>query len=132
MADFQNGSVVVELANNANAIFLRWKGSVPSLEYREGLERSLEIARKHNIKNWISDIRLLNGISLKDQRWVSVEWLPKAVSAGCYKNQAVIVAEYPFEKPSELNTITTIQNETVEIQHFTNPEDAKQWLENKV
>ena len=132
MVQFQNGSVVVELVNNATAIFLTWQGFPPSLQYREGLEKSLEIAQKHKIQNWMSDLRLLEGIGTKDQEWVGLEWLPKAVLAGCYKYQAVIMDEDPAEELSELNIITTVQNKPIEIQHFTSLKEAKQWLKKKV
>ena len=132
MIQFQNESVVVRLELNTTAIFLTWKGFVPRREYREGLEASLEIAKKHKIKNWISDISLLEGISVKDQEWVGREWLPKAVSAGCYQNQAVIVAKDIFEQVSALNILTSFQNQPIVLQHFTNLRDARKWLKDGI
>ena len=131
MIRFQNDSVVVELRNNATAIFLRWKGFPRSTQYREGLEKSLAIAMEYKTRNWISDIRHLDGIGLKDQQWVGEVWLPKAVSNGCYKKQAVIVSAHMEEKISALNVDTSIQNQVVEIRHFTNLKDAREWLEKR-
>lgn len=131
MVQFQNESVVIELVNNPTAIFLTWKGFPPSLQYREGMEKSLEIAQKHRIRNWISDIRLLEGIRVKDQEWVGQDWLARAVSAGCYKYQAVMITEEVFKEVSSLNIVTTVHDHPIEIRHFTSLEDAKKWLENK-
>ncbi|WP_224996097.1 hypothetical protein [Cesiribacter sp. SM1] len=128
MIQFQNEFVVIELVNNATAISLCWKGFVPSAKYREALEKAIEIARKHRITNWISDIRLMKVLAVKDQEWAGTVWLPKVVSAGCYKKQAVIMPEDIFGKASASSLLTTVQNQQIEIQNFTSPEDAKQWL----
>lgn len=128
MTQFQNEFVTVELANNATAIALSWKGYVPSAIYREALERSLDIARKHKITNWISDIRHIKIIEDKDREWAIEEWIPKAVSADCYKRQAVIMAKDIFARASARYIISAAQNQHVEVQHFTSLEEAKEWL----
>jgi hypothetical protein len=130
MIQFQNDSVIVELANNATAIVLTWKGFIPSAKYREALDRSLEIAKKFKIKNWISDIRLMKVVAVKDQEWAGTEWLGKAVASGCYQKQAVIMPEDVFGQVSAKNmiTIATVQNQQIEIQNFLRMDDAKAWL----
>lgn len=129
MIRYQNESVVVKLTNKATAILLIWKGFPSCLSYRQGLEKSLEIAKEHKIINWISDISQMQAPQIKDQEWAGREWLRKAVSAGCYKNQAVIMAKDFFGDVADLNFTTTIQNLTLEFRHFTSLEDAKEWLE---
>ncbi len=128
MNQFQNEFVTVELVNNSTAILSTWKGFIPSAKYREALDKSLELAKKHNIKNWISDIRLMKVLGVKDQEWAGTEWLSKAVSAGCYKKQAVIMSEDVFGQASAKNILTTVQNQQIEFQNFTRLEDAKSWL----
>lgn len=128
MIQFQNEFVIAELVNNSTAIVLTWKGFIPSSKYREGLDKSLDLAKKHKIKNWISDIRLMKVIGVKDQEWAGTEWLSKTVSAGCYKKQAVIMSEDVFGQASANNILTTVQNQQIEIRNFTNMDDAKKWL----
>ncbi len=128
MIQFQNESIIVELVNDSTAILLTWKGFIPSLKYREALDKSLEIAKKYKIKNWISDIRLMKVVGVKDQEWAGTIWASKAVSAGCYKKQAVIMPEDVFGKASANNMIATVQNQKIEIKNFTRLDEAKQWL----
>lgn len=128
MIQFQNDHVVAELVNNGTAILTTWKGFVPSHAYRDALTRALEIAKKHKIKFWISDIRSMKVLGVKDQQWAATEWLSNAVSADCYRKQAVIMSEDIFGQASAKNILTTAQNQEIEIQNFTRIEDAKKWL----
>ena len=128
MVQFQNEFVVVELVNNATAIVLTWKGYIPSAIYRESLEKSLDIAKEHKITNWISDIRHMKMLEAQDQAWAISVWLPKAVSAGCYKKQAVLMPEDIFGGASARNLISAALGHLVDIQSFTTMEDAKEWV----
>jgi hypothetical protein len=130
MIQFQNEFIVAELVNDSTAILLSWKGFVPSIKYREALEQALTVAKKHNISNWISDIRQMKVVTVADQQWAGTEWLSKAVSSGCYKNQAVIMPEDLFGQASAKNMITTatVHNQKIQFQNFSNLEAAKAWL----
>jgi len=128
MIQFQNEYVVAELVNNSTVILLTWKGFIPSAEYREALDRSLEIAKTQKISKWISDLRLMKVIRVNDQEWASTDWLSRAVLAGCYSKQAVIMADDVFAQASAQKILTTVQNKQIEIQNFTKIEEAKTWL----
>lgn len=128
MIQFENDFVTVELVNNSTALLATWKGFIPSSYYRDALEKSLEIAKKHKIKNWISDIKLMKVIGTPDQEWAGTTWLLNAVSAGCYEKQAVIMSEDIFGKASANKILTTVQDQAIEIQNFVRLEDAKKWL----
>ncbi|WP_224995712.1 hypothetical protein [Cesiribacter sp. SM1] len=128
MLQFQNDFLVIELVNNATAITLTWKGYIPSPVYREGLEKALEIAVQHNISNWISDIRLMNILDSKDREWAKSVWVPKAVSTGFYKKQAVIMAMDIFAGASARSILSAVPDQQVETKNFTSLEAAKKWL----
>lgn len=128
MVQFKNEFVTAELVNDNTAILLTWKGFIPSVNYREALDKSLEVAKKYKIKNWISDITKMKVLGAKDQDWAATSWLPKAVSADCYKKQAVIMSEDIFGQASAKKILTTIENQQIEIQNFIRIDDAKKWL----
>ncbi len=128
MIQFQNESVVIELANNSTVLVLTWTGFIPSAKYREALDKSLEIAKRYKIQSWVSDIRKMKVIGAKDQEWAGTDWLSRAVSNGCYRKQAVIMSEDVFGQASAKNIITTVQNQKIEIQNFMRREDALTWL----
>ncbi len=130
MIQFQNKFVVVALVNSSTAIALTWKGYIPSAVYREALEKSLLIAQEHKIENWISDIRHIKIISVQDRKWVEQAWIPNAVSSGCYKKQAVIMAEDIFAGAAARYLLTVVMDQQVETRNFTNLEEAKAWLQN--
>lgn len=128
MIQFENDFVTVELANNSTTIIVTWKGFIPSSYYRDALTKSLEIAKTHKIKKWISDIKLMKVIGTPDQEWAGTTWLLDAVSSGCYEKQAVIMSEDIFGKASANKILTTVQDKAIEIRNFVNLEDAKKWL----
>jgi hypothetical protein len=128
MVQFKYDYAIAELVNNGTTILLTWKGFISSPNYRETLEKSLEIAKKNRIKNWISDIRLMKVLGPKDQEWAGTDWLPRAVAAGCYHKQAVIMAEDLFGELSAKKILATVQDQQIEIQNFVKVEDAKKWL----
>ena len=128
MLQFHNEFITVELVNQGTAIALTWKGFVPSTSYREAMEKALEIAKKHKIHNWISDIKLVKVLGIKDQEWCGTDWTPRAVLSGCYRKQAVIMPADVFGHASTQNIITKMQNQQIEIQYFTQLEEAKKWL----
>ncbi len=128
MIHFQNNYVAIELINDSTAILLTWKGFVPSAVYREGMSKALEIARKHKIVNWVSDIRLLKVLGIPDQEWAGVKWVTDATSAGCYKKQAIIMAEDVFGKLTAQNIMEYIKDPEIKLSCFPALEDAKNWL----
>jgi hypothetical protein len=130
MVQFQSEYAKIELVNNSSTILLTWKGFIPSATYRETLDKSLEIAKKFKIKKWISDIKQIKVIGVKDQEWAGTDWLSRAVGAGCYHKQAVIMADDIFGQASAKKILTTIQNQEVEIQNFNKLEEAITWLAN--
>ena len=128
MVQFQSEYAKIELVNNSSTILLTWKGFIPSVNYRETLDKSLDIAKKYKIKKWISDIKQIKVIGVKDQEWAGTDWLLRAVGAGCYHKQAVIMADDIFGQASAKKILTTIQNQEVEIQNFNKLEEAIAWL----
>lgn len=128
MLQFQNKFVVVELLNNATAIYLSWRGTVPGKEYRTSLIRALEIAKAHKISNWISDISEMGPIMAEDQEWAGKVWIPEAVSSRTYQKQAVVVDEY-FGGVSSNDFVVTVQGQEIEFKHFSSLEEAKHWLQ---
>jgi hypothetical protein len=129
MKQFENEFVKVELINDSTALLITWSGFIPSEKYRDALTRSLEIAKKYKIKNWVSDIKAMKVIAMADQEWASTEWLVKAVTGGCYHKQAVIMADDIFGQASAKKILATVANQEIEIQNFNNIQDAKAWLQ---
>ncbi|HTF80658.1 MAG TPA: hypothetical protein VL947_03000, partial [Cytophagales bacterium] len=107
MVHFESEFVKIELLSDPNAILSTWIGFVPSAKYREALEMALELAKKHKIDKWISDIKSMKVISVADQEWASTEWFSRALSAGCYRKQAVIMSDDVFGQASAKKIITT-------------------------
>jgi len=128
MKQFESEFLKIELVNDSTAIFLTWTGFIPSDKYREGLNKSLEIAQKYKIKNWLSDIKTMKVISVADQEWVNSEWLLKAVTSGCYYKQAVIMADDIFGQASAKKMLAKVADQEIEFQNFNNLQDAKDWL----
>jgi hypothetical protein len=130
MVQYQSEYLKIELVNNSSTILLTWKGFIPSEIYRESLNKSLEIAKKYKIKKWISDIKQIKVVGVKDQEWAGTDWLSRAVTSGCYQKQGVIMADDIFGQASAKKILTNIQNQEIEIQNFNKLEEAIIWLKN--
>jgi hypothetical protein len=128
MLQFENEFVKVELVSNSKILLLTWMGFIPSVKYRDACEKALEIAKKHRVKEWLSDIKQVKVVSPTDQEWVVADWAPRAVAAGCYNRQAILMPDDIFGQVSANKMIVSIKGQSVEMQNFNNLEAAKEWL----
>jgi hypothetical protein len=61
MVVYRNTSVVVQLEQHIHT----WSGYPSSEEYKNTFCRSLRVARKHHVNNWLIDQRALKNFSTK-------------------------------------------------------------------
>lgn len=110
---------------------MEWKGLAKSDAYRKGFEQYLKllIEGKHTL--WLLDFTNGKVIDVKDQKWTTDEWLPKAVAnlRGNIQKVAVILSNDVFNKVASRVIATTISKLTeAEIAYFNDKRDAMDWL----
>jgi hypothetical protein len=62
---------------------MRGKGYATSREFREANERILGVLAERGASKLLGDIKELVLIGADDQHWLSTNWIPRAVEAGC-------------------------------------------------
>lgn len=128
MLQFENEYVKIELVNNSKVVKIAWIGFVPADKYKEALEKSLEIAKTHKISDWLTDARGIKVIKVESQDWAMNDWMPRAVNAGCYKRQAMVLPNDAFGKASADRMISLIGKQEVVFSNFNSEESALAWL----
>jgi hypothetical protein len=128
MVQFENEYVKIETLNNSKILKIVWIGFVPGDAYRAALEKSLEIAKKFKITNWLTDARTMKVVKLENQDWAMKDWMPRVVNAGCYKKQAVVLPQDLFGKASADRMISMVGNQEVAFSNFGTEESAIDWL----
>ena len=81
----ENEYVSVIYKTRINTIEVIWKKFSPSNMYRETLIRCYDAIISYKIRYWISDMTYAGVVSIKDQKWVIEEFIPKGIKAGIEK-----------------------------------------------
>jgi len=104
---------------------------VHGAEFREVLERGLELIQKHRATKWLSDDRGNGPLKPADAEWSSTDWAPRATAAG-WKYWAVVM---PLKVLGQMNMnrwITHSTSQGVTAKAFAEPGKAKYWLMTQV
>lgn len=117
----------ISLDEQEKVIELKWNGFVNSQNYRNALDKALDIAKENGITKWLTDARKVKVISLSDQEWVISDWVPRAVKCG-YKYQAMIVPEDAFGKMSSDELVSEVEGKSIVAKNFTDKSNALTWL----
>ena len=123
---FEKPYVTLELDEPLKCLTQRWKGFAKSEQFREGINKSLEIFQRKPINKIISDTQNASLVRKEDTDWVATTIIPKLVQCGL-RYMAFIVPTNVFTQIS----VDNFKNEAkggVRIQYFDDYEKAKEWI----
>lgn len=99
--------------------------------FRSVLMAGLELMREEGVHKWLSDDRNNSILSAEDSAWSQDYWLPRALEAG-WKYWAVLP---PRKARGRINMERLMEfvglGTRVEIQLFSDPDAAWQWLKDQ-
>jgi hypothetical protein len=127
MAQYESAFLTIEWDGSIEAVIMNWTDFAEGEEYREGLNKGLEVIEQHGAENWLADLREMGAVSQEDQEWTRNEWHPRAFETSL-TNMAIIQPESVVAEMSVDDLVQEIGEETT-IQIFDNKEDAKSWLD---
>ena len=108
-------------------VVMQWQGYANSNEFREGTELMLNTLISNQCSKVLADVSKMVLISQEDQRWLEINFLPRAVRFGFKKIALIQPASYVNKVAIE--TINNkIDKEKLSLQIFDNVDDAKAWL----
>ena len=105
-----------------------WKRYATSTQIRFVHEVVLSALEHYGFRKIFGDDRSLPTIHSEDQRWITEDWMPRAVAAGLRKCAGVYAKAYFGRLSTE--QVRARAPAPLEIQMFHTPEQAYAWLEN--
>ena len=108
-------------------VIMQWKKFVKGEDFREGLNKGLELIKSKNSSRWLADMRHMQVLAVADQEWSNNDWFPRAISGGIRK-MALVQPASALAKMGVKNVMSKVQDVQLETANFDNLEDAKKWL----
>ena len=103
---------------------------VHGAEFREVLEKGLEVFQKHNACKWLSDDRGNGALNKADSEWALTVWAPRVMAAG-WKYWAVVMPEKVIGQMNMKRWLATYAEKGITAQAFEDPDEALIWLESQ-
>ena len=110
----------------ANLVEVIWRKNQTSDHYRQTVKTAYEIILKYGASKWLSDMRNEGVVSVKDQKWLTEEMMPKAFQAGL-RRVALVVSKDVFVRFYTKNIEQPV-NDHFQSKHFDDVENARKWL----
>ena len=96
-------------------------------QWREVLEKGLELFLKRGASKWLSDDRGNGPLNPADEQWALKDWAPRVIGAGLN----IGVSSLPEKVLGQMNMkrwIDTYAQKGVTARAFTDPDEALKWL----
>src|SRR5450432_2841083 len=97
-------------------------------EFRNYLERGLEVIQKYGAQKWLSDDRHHSALPTEDLEWSMNDWFFRAFNSG-WKYWAMIMPDKVVGQMNMNRIMERNINLGMNIRVFESPEEALQWLE---
>jgi hypothetical protein len=98
-------------------------------EFRQILEKGLEIFKQHHAQKWLSDDRNNSALTPEDSEWGINNWSPRVVGAG-WKYWAIVMPDKVVGQMNMQRFIEIYAKQGVTVQIFDDPDEALTWLGN--
>jgi hypothetical protein len=99
-------------------------------EFRDILEKGLEVFARHLATKWLSDDRGNGPLKPADGEWALNDWGPRVTRAG-WKHWAVVMPEKVLGQMNMKRWIDNYAAKGVTVRAFTDPDEAMTWLESQ-
>lgn len=97
-------------------------------EFRQILEKGLEIFKQHDAQKWLSDDRLNSTLTAEDSEWGQKDWFPRVFEAG-WKYWAIVMPDKIVGKMNMQRFIDAYSTQGLTINIFDDADEALKWLE---
>lgn len=110
-----------------NCIVMKWDGYSTSREFRQGTETMLNMVILHKTSYVLADVENMVLISQEDQKWLEIDFLPRAISFG-FGALAIVRPKNYFNKIAVEEISYKVDKDKLPICFFDTAYEAKQWL----
>jgi|APTNR8051073442_1049403.scaffolds.fasta_scaffold02311_5 hypothetical protein len=105
-----------------------WRGYVPSAEFRSIMNEALVHAERLDVRRWFNDLREMEAILQKDEKWTMEDWFPRLARTNVARMAFLMSADY-FNQMSVdriMNVGTALM--PLAVGYFGDAEEARSWL----
>ena len=106
----------------------KWKKFIHGDEFRNVLNRGVEIFKEHGANKWLSDDRLNSALPTVDFEWGVTDWFPRVFAAG-WKYWALVMPDKVIGQMNMDRAVKTYIEQGLVVKVFEDPEEALAWLE---
>jgi hypothetical protein len=124
----ENDNVRLQYHPRTKIIHHEIRRFVHGSEFRDVLEKGLEVFAKHRACKWLSDDRGNGPLKVEDSTWALEDWAPRVIAAG-WRFWGVVMPEKVLGQMNMKRWIATYAERGVTVSAFTEPLPAMSWLE---
>ena len=134
MKTYQNEHVVVEVECSVHLLQQTWLGIPNSENFRDGSLAIMALAKRHQVKRWLIDLRQLRLFNPTDLRWFIKHWLPQASEGQSLPQQARVAIT--LNDPNQFGKLGSDLilrasgnlNDSLSSRYFVSNDEARHWL----
>lgn len=115
-------------SSELNSVVWDVDGFQKTEKFIETALETMDLRKKHFVNKQLNNIQNMKVLTKDIQVWIEEVWFPKAKISGL-KHLAFVVPKDTFGKASmDIVNVDAISKYGINIEYFTNEEQAKQWL----
>lgn len=127
---FDSDYLTIQYDADIDAVVMDWHDFTKGEQFRDGLDRGLDLVKSENSRNWLADLRDLGAVDQDDQEWSNEDWFPRAIQAGL-ENMAIVKPESAIAEMSVDNIMQEVEGTDLVTHHFDDREQAREWLQSR-
>ena len=127
MKYFESKHIQVVFDEDAQTGIGNWNGFVSGDEYKQGLNKGIELIKEKKLYKWIGNLSHMEAITEDDQTWANEVWFPNALNAGL-KRLGVVVSKDVFNQMSVEEMLNKVESIDLQTQYFDSLENAIVWM----
>lgn len=131
MTVYNSDSLVITLHPDSKQIWVECLASLDSEGFKKGLLNALELAKAHDVRQWLIDARKIGELSDAEESWVQINFFPQLMNDKSTCCMAMVISNNCYDRMLQENGWFGLKsyNTFIKINTFYNVQDAENWLQ---
>jgi hypothetical protein len=125
---FDNEKATLWFHPESGIVHHKFKKPVSGNDFRGVLNQGYELLRENAATKWLSDDRANSALTAADKAWAQDDWFPRVQAVG-WEHWAIVLPQNIIGNLDMKTYVDRTSEQGVEVQLFSDPELALQWLE---
>lgn len=127
MIHFDAPFLTIHWDDDGGIAWAEWKDSTGGEPMKRGLEAGLRLIVEKKATRWLADTRRLGSMDPADVKWVSDDWVPRAVAAGISR-MALLAPKKVVVALAVKSFMARINDRELANEYFDDLQAARAWL----